>query len=217
MKDFVLEPKFSDENIIVQFSEKIITDKKISVHVPNGYQAIVFIDEKIISRIEPCMSKKMSDYGKEYLNRNCRIAFVRSKAIPEILWGFGNIQVNNERLKEAYRVGANGTYSVEIAEIAKLVNALEFGMDITTEKIREKTVAILKNIGTSVLGSFFANTKTSIFEAASLTGELRKSMIDALKDEIAFSELGIKLKDLTVDGIHANEKDLELIRNRINT
>jgi hypothetical protein len=37
-----------------------------------------------------------------------------------------------------------------------------------------------------------------------------------LQDEKIFSELGVKIATLTVDGFHANEDDLEMIRNRIN-
>jgi len=40
--------------------------------------------------------------------------------------------------------------------------------------------------------------------------------MDALQNEKIFASMGIKVSMLTVDGFHANEDDLELIRNRIN-
>ena len=51
---------------------------------------------------------------------------------------------------------------------------------------------------------------------SSLIGDFREKFIIALQSEDIFSNMGIKISTLTVDGFHANEDDLELIRNRIN-
>ena len=53
-------------------------------------------------------------------------------------------------------------------------------------------------------------------EMSSLIGDFREKFITALQDEKIFANMGIKISVLTVDGFHANEEDLELIRNRIN-
>lgn len=216
MKRIVLEPMIADENVIVQFTDTFIADKSTSIKVPNGYRALVFADENVAFRINAGAPKKISESGKEYIGKECRVAFVRTKLLPNMMWGFGNIQVNNERLKEAYRVGTNGKYSVEIAETGKLMRCFDTEENITLDMLREKTVSVLRMVGTTLLGKYFAATDISVFEMSAHTDELRQALIKALSSESVFGELGLKLKDLTVDGIHVNEEDLELIRNRIN-
>lgn len=216
MKGIVLEPTIADEKVLVQFTAEISVDKHISVKAPKGYQAVVIVDEKAVARVPSGAEKKIIEYGKQWLNKKARVAFVRSQVSSDMAWGFGNIRVNNERLQEAYTVGANGKYSVEITEVGKLLNGFSGEENITTDIIREKTIATVKNIGTSVLAKYFANTDTSIFEISAHTTEIRKEMIAALKDETAFNTLGLKLHDLTVEGVHIPEEDLTLIKNRIN-
>ena len=216
MKGLVLEPTIADEKVLVQFTAEISVDKHVSVKAPKGYQTVVIVDEKAIARVAPCTEKKIIEYGKQWLNKKARVAFVRSQVSSDMAWGFGNIRVNNKRLQEAYTVGANGKYSVEITEVGKLLNGFSGEENVTTDIIREKTIATVKNIGTSVLAKYFANTDTSIFEISAHVTEIRKEMIDALKNETAFNTLGLKLHDLTVEGVHIPEEDLALIKGRIN-
>ena len=88
--------------------------------------------------------------------------------------------------------------------------------EITIDQIREKSISTLKTVGTPILGDYFSNTTTSVFEMSSLVADFRDKFMAALQDEKIFSNMGIKVATLTVDGFHANEDDLEIIRNRIN-
>lgn len=216
MKKNILQPVISDENTIVQFTDRVTVEKALAVTVPNGYQAVIFIDEKVLFRIDPCVGKRLADYGKELIGKQCCVAFVRTKAVPAMAWGFGNIQVKNARLKEAYRAGANGKYFVEIVQVPKLIGHFTNDNNITVEKLRDYTIPIIKNIGTALLGEYFAHTDISVFEISAHSAELRKNLLNSLQGESAFASVGLKLKDLTVDGIYVNEDDLALIRSRIN-
>lgn len=216
MKKTILQPVISDENTIVQFTDRVTVEKALAVTVPNGYQAVIFIDEKVLFRIAPCVGKRLADYGKELIGKQCCVAFVRTKAVPAMAWGFGNIHVNNARLKEAYRAGTNGKYFVEIAQVPKLIGHFANDNNITVEKLRDCTIPIIKNIGTALLGEYFAHTDISVFEISAHAAELRKNLLNSLQGESAFASVGLKLKDLTVDGIYVNEDDLALIRSRIN-
>ncbi len=216
MKKINLEPVIVDESTIVQYTDKVTVEKGLSLTVPNGYQAVVFIDEKVLFRVESCVGRRLAEYGKELLGKQCRIAFVRTKAVPAMAWGFGNIQVNNERLKEAYRVGANGKYFVEVVQIPKLIEHFANDNNITVEKLRDCTISFIKNIGTALLGEYFAKTDISVFENSAHAAELRTNLLNKLQGESVFAALGLRLKDLTVDGIYVNEDDLALIRSRIN-
>ena len=216
MKKSVLQPILSDEDVIVQYTDNIVADKSTAITVPDGFQGIVFIDERVLFRISPCVEKSLLDYGKELKGKLCRVAFVRTKAIPAMAWGFGNIQVNNARLKEAYRAGANGKYVVEIVSVPKLIAHFDSDRDITLDKLRDCTISVIKNIGTTYVAEYFAGTDISVFEISAHTAQLRERLFAALKDEDVFASLGMKLKDITVDGIYINEDDLALIRANIN-
>lgn len=216
MKKSILQPMISDESVIVQFTDTVMFDKAIAVTVPNGYTAYVFSDEKAQFRIEPCSEKKIVSYGKELLGKNGRIAFVRTKPLPPMAWGFGNIQVNNERLKEAYRVGANGKYTAELLQPTKMIACFPAGEDITSDALRERTISAVKTIGISLLGTYFAGTEISVFEIASCMNDFRAKFLKALQTEPVFTDMGLTVKDLTVDGIHVPEEDIESIRSHIN-
>ncbi len=216
MKKSTLQPIISEESVIVQFTDRVLFDKTLTVTVPNGYIAFVFADEKPQFRIEPCSEKKVASYGKELLGKSGMIAFVRTKPLPPMAWGIGNIQVNNERLKEAYRTGANGKYTVELTQSSKFVSGFTAGEDITVEKLRERTISAVKNVGMSLLGAYFAGTDISVFEIASCMSDFRAKFLRALQTESVFTDLGLTVKDLTIDGIHIPEEDIENIRLRIN-
>ena len=216
MKKSVLQPMIADESVIVQFTDTVVFDKAIAVTVPTGYMAYVFADEKAQFRIEPCSEKKIVSYGKELLGKNGRVAFVRTKPLAPMAWGFGNIQVNNEKLKEAYRVGANGKYTAELLQPTKMIAFFPAGRDITADALRERTISAVKNIGVSLLGTYFAGTEISVFEIASCMSDFRTKFLKALQAEPVFADMGLTVKDLTVDGIHVPEEDIESIRSRIN-
>lgn len=216
-KNHTIQPINANENTLVQISETVIITKKTKIAVPTEYKAIAFIDQVPLFRIPACLEKEfVKTYGKEYIGKQLKVAFISIRPMAQSFWGFGNIQVNNERLKEAYRIGANGKFSVEIVDYAKLIQVFPKTNLITIDQIREKTISTLKTVGTPILGEYFSKTSTSVFEMNSLIADFRDKYMTALQEEKIFSNMGIKVSTLTVDGFHANEDDLELIRNRIN-
>lgn len=216
-KELAIEPKIVNDDVLIQVSEPIEITKKTKITVPMQYKAIAYIDQKALFRIEPCINKEIvKTYGKEYLGKQLKVAFIAKRTLSQSAWGFGNIQVNNERLKEAYRIGANGKFTIEISDHEKLIQTFPNASSITIEQIREKTISTLKTIGTPTLGEYFSKTSTSVFEMSSLISDFRDKFVENLQNEKIFASMGIKIATLTVDGFHANEDDLEMIRNRIN-
>lgn len=212
-----IEPKMVNEDVLIQVSEPSEITKKLKVTVPTQYDAYAFVDQKLLFRINPCVEKEIAKLcDKEYIGKQIKIAFVAKRSMAQSAWGFGNIQVNNVRLKEAYRIGANGKFSIEITDHVKLIQSFPNSSEITIDQIREKTISTLKTIGTPILGEYFSNTDTSVFEMSSLIADFRDKFMEGLQDERIFAEMGVKIATLTVDGFHANEDDLEMIRNRIN-
>lgn len=216
-KKVTIEPQKVEDSVLIQISAPVDIDKKTEICVPTQYKAIAIIDQKPTFRVEPCVSKRVVEfYGKEYIGKQLRIAYISTKTFAQSGWGFGNIQVNNERIREAYRVGANGKYSIDIVDYAKTIQAFPNIDLITMDLIRERTLSIIKTIGVPILADYFTNTNTSIFEISSLLNDFRSNFVEQLKGEKTFAQMGISINTLTVDGFHVNEDDLELIRNRIN-
>ncbi|MBQ8424696.1 MAG: hypothetical protein IJX17_01585 [Clostridia bacterium] len=216
-EEIVIEPEEKSEDVLISFSEPVQITKGLKISIPSHYKAIAFIEEKPEIRLEPCVKKDfVKEYGKKYIGKQLKIAYIRVRTMAQNAWGFGNINVNNTRLKEAYVVGANGKFMVDIVDYVRMIQAFPSSSEITISQIREKIISTIRSVGTPILGKFFSNTETSVFEISSLLDEFRNKFFENLTNEKIFTNLGVKISSLTVDGFHVREEDLETIRNRIN-
>lgn len=202
---------------MVQFSDKYVLDKNTCLTVPRGYIAIAYINGKAMYKSSQCVKEKIiSKCGKEYLGNEIQFAFYSPTLQPEFSYGFGPINVNNDRLKEAYRIGINGQMIIEIKDYVQLINQFAFSDSISLEDIREKLLPVIKSVGTPIVSSCFVNTNVSVFEIDSMIGEIREKMMRAFVTESAFTNMGISVSSVAINEIFVNEDDLEMIRNRIN-
>ena len=78
MKEIILQPMVSDEKVIVQFTQNVIIDKNTVVKVPNGFKAIILIDEKVTFRMNDGATKKLIEYGKGYIGKRGKIEIGRA-------------------------------------------------------------------------------------------------------------------------------------------
>ena len=217
MKERLLFPTIEANGVLVQFTDDIILDKQVFVDVPTDYFGLIFIDQKLEGRINPCNGLNLLKYvGKSYNGSAVKLAFVRKTDLPYIAWGFGNISVKNDKLQESYRVGSNGKFLLKISDAAKLIKTFGTDRNIDTEDISDKVKAIVSAIGKPILSKYFADSTVSAFEINSLADDFRNKMCEALNNEEAIKSCGLTLTVLTVNGIHIDENDLESIRNRIN-
>ena len=183
-KNHTVQPIEANEEVLIQISEPMEITKKTKITVPTQYKAIAYIDQKPLFRIDYCIEKEfVKTYGKEYIGKQLKVAFISIRTLAQSAWGFGNIQVNNERLKEAYRLGANGKFTIEIVDYAKLVQCFPNTSCITIEQIREKSISTLKTVGTPILSEYFSNTETSVFEMSSLISDFRDKFMSGLQEE----------------------------------
>ena len=215
MKNLIIKPNELYSDVIIQFSDNYILDKHIYVEVPKQYEVIAYVNGQVKFR-ENEGTHLIFKKNKEFLKKDFKVAFVQKKALPDIIWGFGNINVNNERLKECYRIGANGTLQFEVADRQKMVDSFPWGNDITVEMIKEKIMPSIKNLGADVLSKYFANTNVSVFEINSKLEDIRLQLMKSFSNETIIKGLGLKINSLTINPIHVNDEDLEVIRNRIN-
>ena len=211
-----------EEQVLLQVTEPVVLNGRTTISVPMNFKGWLVADQKVLKRVDPCEDQKVRDLldrseYRDYNGKTINVAITPSATDSMLAgWGFGNIHVNNERLKEAYRVGANGKFSVKVTSGVKLMSAFPGSSTITMEQVRATLSPIFHSIGSSLLGGYFANTNVSVFEISSCIEEFRKKFYDAVKDEEIFARLGLELSVFSVNGIHVPEEDIELIRNRIN-
>lgn len=211
-----------EEQVLLKITDPVVLNKHATITVPMHYKAFLSVDNKVLCRVNPCSDAKVKDLidgkvFKENLGNQVSVILVSSNTSSMMAgWGFGNIQVNNERLKEAYRAGANGKFSVDIIDPIALMRAFPGSTTITLEQVRSVVSTLFHSTGTPLLAKYFANTNISVFEISSCIQEFRDKFYEAVKNEEMFAKLGLKLTVLSVNGIHVNEDDLELIRERIN-
>ena len=213
----IIDFKAENKDAIIWISDEFQVDKNTTISVPINHKALALMNEKIAFRIEPCNKQNLlKAYDKTLNGEYLKLVYILTNSLPQMAWGFGNVQVNNERLKEAYRVGINGKYEVEVIDYMKLLKSFPNLKEISSDAIRERTISIVKSAGVPILSKCFANTNISVFEIDSLLPEIKENIKNVLFEESGFEEIGIKLKSLTVDGVHVNEEDLQIIRDRIN-
>lgn len=216
-KEILLYPALSTNEILVQFTGEVLLNKNLLITVPSDYVAFVFINQKLSARIEACSNTNLIKYlGKEYNKSLIKIAFVKTSDFPAIPWGFGDIDVKNAKLDETYRVGANGKFVIKIDDVSRLIKSFGSDDNITLESVSLKIKPIITSIGKPLLSKYFSNTLISVFEINALVDDLREKMLEAIKKEPMCAELGLQVFDLTINGIHVNEDDMELIRSKIN-
>ncbi len=215
MKEIIITPQEINNDIIIQFSDDYIVEKNLVVDVPNQYEMIGYINGKVSFR-ENDGRYIIYKINKDFLKKNFKVAFIKKKALPDIIWGFGDINVNNQRLKECYRVGSNGTLQFEIIDRVKLVDSFIWGKNISVDMIKFKIIPVIKNIGADVLSKYFANTDVSVFEINSKLEDIRIQLFNSLSNELIIKNMGLKVKSLVVNIIHVNDDDLDIIRNHIN-
>lgn len=215
MKEMIITPQEINNDIIIQFSDDYIVEKNLVVDVPNQYEMIGYINGKVSFR-ENDGRYIIYKINKDFLKKNFKVAFIKKKALPDIIWGFGDINVNNQRLKECYRVGSNGTLQFEIVDRVKLVDSFIWGKNISVDMIKFKIIPVIKNIGADVLSKYFANTDVSVFEINSKLEDIRIQLFNSLSNELIIKNMGLKVKSLVVNIIHVNDDDLDIIRNHIN-
>lgn len=202
---------------IVQVVSPFNLEKGMLLTVPVQFEATLIVNNGVEAKVESCDKLDLYHYIKKVYGLkkpagcSVQLFFVLTKSFSDIGFGFGDIKVNNERLKEAYRIGANGVFSFEIENLKKLVYSFNMTKNVTSKMIHDKLNKIITSVGTDIISKYFANTETSIFEINASNSEIRQKMIDTLSTEKMISDLGIKISSLTLEPIYIREEDEKAI------
>lgn len=214
-----IQPKVINNEIFVQMSEPVEITGKTRVTVPVGYRAYAFVNNKHICRIDACSNKKLIKVcGRDYLGQQLSIAFVLTRTLSDIKWGFGGISVNNEAKNEEYDIGMRGTFSIEVNDHIKLIESFPGSSEITKDQIRDSLLAKIKAKGNAVFSAYFVENNVSASGINSLvTDELHKRLLSSINEIDGIRKMGVKVSSLLVEAIFIPEEDRERIRNMKNS
>ena len=214
-KKILLKP-YADENLIVQFCEPMELTKDVSITVPRQFKAYLYVDEKIEAVVKQCANERVFDLlnkDRSYLKKQLQVAFV-STVFPKILWGVGDIQVKNSKLKQAYRVGANGECIFEVVNDRRFIDNFKFGTVITLDDIKKKVLSCMQMVASDAVATLFADTTVSVFEVTAKTEEVSMAIKKQLNEKELIKDMGIEVNTLTAK-IFVPEEDMLMIKNAV--
>lgn len=215
MENFVVKPMTDDYDVVIQFTDEFVLDDDTTFIVPLVYDAFVLIDKRVAFKIRGGI--QFTGCKEEYKGRPCRVAFVSSCQLPNLMWGLMGVQINNARLNETYRLGARGEYYIEIDDIAKLVHEFETQPIVTTNVLRAKLARIFQTASEQALINILSESEMSVLQLYSHKKDLEKSLSAALANAPAFSEFGISISSIRINSFDISDEDLQQILNRQNS
>lgn len=202
---------------LICFSKHVVADKDVTITVPRNYIGFLILGGKPNSKIKECANENLIKmYGRELKKEDVQVAFYSEKQKFPIRWGIGGIQVNNDRITDAYSVGVNGIVTCSIKDPISLINCFAKDTDITIDDVWKKVLPIIVNNGVPVLSEYFASKQVSIFEINAELANIRAKMVELIKGEKIFSDMGLEVEDVTLNSIYVPEEDINRIKERIN-
>ena len=202
---------------LICFTRHCTVSKDNTITVPRNYVGLLYVDGKPKSKITECSNENLvKKFGSGLKKEDIQIAFYSEKQIFPVRWGIGGIQVNNDRITDAYSVGVNGIVTCSIKDPVSLINYFSKDTDITTDDIWKKVLPIIVNNGVPVLSDYFASKQVSIFEINAELANIRAKMVELIQGEKIFNDMGLKVEDVTLNSIYVPEEDITRIKERIN-
>jgi len=202
---------------VVYFSSPCLVTSETTITIPRNYVGLIYIGGKPKSKISECSKERIvKKFGGAIKKEQIQVAFYSEKSNVEIKWGIGGIQVNNERLQDAYSVGLNGILNCSIKDAVALMNYFAKSTSITVEDIWGKVLPVITTNCVPVLSEYFSNKGVSIFEINSELANIRTKIMELISDEKVFKDMGLVVEDVTLNSIYVPEEEITRIKERIN-
>ena len=195
----IVEAGLMTADTVIKFSDSVTVGKRTEVSVPTGFVGIVLINnEPTRARLEPCSCTRLSEVSRDYLGKECRIAFLRSGVLEPIRWGVGNILATDKDMLVC-KIGCNGFLELSVTGIADLLCASGFNTTVTTAEIKALIRGSLSEAVSAALAGLLS--KYSVSELSLCRNELSSAIGDRLTASGRLVALGLTLSSVTVAGI----------------
>ena len=206
-----IKPIYEDHSVIVQVSDPFVVTKKTYVTVPNHYTAYLCDRGKRIACLESGRDNRLSKMGQDNIGKQLQVEYILSDTDQQIPWEFHGVAVRDAETGEVFHISANGQCRVE-ADPLKLTRVFAVNESITVDKMREKYVSAVRQVGMPILTGFFASHPVSVYDVNSLVPEVRDEILSALRGNEEAEMIGFYVTDLTVGKIRVDLNDLNRIQ-----
>lgn len=210
-KKVYIKPLHEDSDIIVQFSDPFLVTKKTYVTVPENYMAFVYENGARTVRLEDGKDNCLFKMNKKNKGKELQIEYILSGVKLQIPWGFGGISACDSETDSTFHVGANGQCFVDIDPL-RLTQTFAVNEQITTDRVHERYIAVMRDVGVGILSDFFGSKPVSVLDVNTLTHDLQEKMLFSLRDHQSLVDIGLHVTNLTVAGIHVNTDDFARIQ-----
>ena len=195
-KNEIVCPQFTDA--VIKFSDPRIINASTCITIPIQYKAFVYIDDKSLLRFDPCKRLNfVKKYGKEYIGKQIKLAFVWWKNLEEISWQFSPTAISEAQ--EKLPLFANGRCRVEIINYPRLISGFYDKKSISENDIRNKILAAISNRCVSVLTDLYLEKCNNCDK--NLCIELSVCAKTILDNDLFFQGFGVRLTSFIVDSI----------------
>lgn len=210
-KKLYIKPLYENRNMIVQVSDPFVVTKNTYVTVPKDAIAYLYDHGKRTARLESGKDNRLFKMDKKSLSKWLQVEYILPCVDQQISWELGEIAVRDPQTDEVFHIGANGQCHVKMDPL-KLTRVFAINEPITVDKVREKYVTAMRQVGMPVLIRFFHLHPVSIYDINSLIPNLRDEMLSVLRDHEEMEMLGFYVTGLTIGRVHVNLEDLHRIQ-----
>ena len=206
-----IKPIYEDHSIIVQVSDPFVVTGKTYVTVPDHYTAYLCDRGIRIACLASGRDNRLSKIEKENMGKQLQVEYILSEVDQQFPWEFHGVAVRDAETGEVFHISANGQCRVEVDPL-KLTRVFAVNESITMDKMREKYVSVMKQVGMPILTDFFESHPVSVYDVNSLVPEAHDEILSALRGNEETEMIGFYVTDLTVGKIRVDLNDLNRIQ-----
>ncbi len=201
---------------VMEKTEGVKVDKRTQIIVPNGYNAVIFSNGRVIAKCASCPKKKLKKViGSDIEGRTISVLYVNERPLTDMSWGVGNLTVTYTVGKKSIevQVGASGTFLAEICDPVAFYSTFdrEFGV-VTLPEVTGKMTEGIRAYAKEVLLEIFNDASEPIIATDFVLDETDLRLNERLCDRKLFKAEGIIFRNVKTANICVREEDIDALR-----
>ena len=193
-----IKPSIQTKDLIVEFSEKFVVDRKTTVDIPRDYQALVFSNEELQFKINPDSEYKIGKENKDFLKSTCKIAFVKT-AESSHLWGH---RFSFTDAEDQYEVMTSGEYRFKVVDAPQLIRQWpDGGVLVNDMHVKVLLKAIQQGIGTVVKEKILLG-----MDKLAIANENTEEILECLSKIDVLKRNGVEISNIIIENLSWTKK-----------
>lgn len=198
-----------NKQVVLAYLTTCESPDKQEIIVPENAVAYLYVDDVFIGKKES--SFLLSDaLSISQLNKLINVYISYPNEFKKILWGFGNVQIINKTLNEAFRLGCNGECCVDIFNYPTLFKMVG-KEEITMRDIQKIILPLIEKVGKDVCTKLFINNTISAKNANLLRDKIEDAFYQRIVNSKLLVDFGLSITLIQLMVVYVNNDDLEYI------